>query len=431
MMGYSLLNVDPEKEARLEAARAELSAAEDDWRTLEAETEAELARAENGRSVAGRLIDEAGALLGREVTADVAVRELRAMHVPVGLPPDLEEELQRSLDEAGVAVGDEDLSRGDLMVLAEAWLDEADSSSAREQSLRREMAELTDERLEALAAVEDASRLAATDERLVAEKNRQERVRRAQANFDVLDARRNNHVAAEAMVAAVAAELAAAVDAERRVALAAADAEASVAAATDRSERLAAEVVRIGEELAALQREEGEANEQLRSLTDLEHATPEDRARQVREAEAALALADERVRAATVVRDGLEAGRIETRALIESLQGGGEPVDTRTVTEEVEWYLLARLAAQRAVCLGGSLPMLLDDALAALDEDQLTHVLGRLERMADAVQVIVVSDDPRATSWATAVGLDRAAAVQPQSPDSLSEPQTAASGATT
>ena len=68
---------------------------------------------------------------------------------------------------------------------------------------------------------------------------------------------------------------------------------------------------------------------------------------------------------------------------------------------------------------------------AALDQDQLFHVLDRLERMADTVQVIVVSDDPRVSSWAVAAGLDRAAAVEPESADSLYEPQTAAPGATT
>ena len=80
--------------------------------------------------------------------------------------------------------------------------------------------------------------------------------------------------------------------------------------------------------------------------------------------------------------------------MLTSLQDPAEAVDEHSLAEEIEWYLLARLAAQRAVCLGGSLPLLLDGALAGLDEDQLGHVLGRLERMADAVQVIVVSDDP-------------------------------------
>ena len=90
------------------------------------------------------------------------------------------------------------------------------------------------------------------------------------------------------------------------------------------------------------------------------------------------------------------------------------PATTGSIAEELEWYLLARLAAQRAVCLGGSLPLLLDDALAGLEDDQLATSSGRLERMADAVQVIVVTDDPRAALWALAVGQDRAAAVEPQ-----------------
>ena len=46
MMGISLLHVDPEKEAALDAARVELAAAEDAWRSLQEETDAELARAE-------------------------------------------------------------------------------------------------------------------------------------------------------------------------------------------------------------------------------------------------------------------------------------------------------------------------------------------------------------------------------------------------
>jgi hypothetical protein len=84
------------------------------------------------------------------------------------------------------------------------------------------------------------------------------------------------------------------------------------------------------------------------------------------------------------------------------------------VSEEIEWYLLARLAAQRSVSLAGSLPLLLDDALRGLAPEDVEQVLGRLERMAEAVQVIVVSDDPVASSWAGLAGADRAAVVRPQ-----------------
>jgi hypothetical protein len=105
--------------------------------------------------------------------------------------------------------------------------------------------------------------------------------------------------------------------------------------------------------------------------------------------------------------------RREVQERIGALQGDTAP-DGGSMAEEVEWYLLARLAAQRAVCLAGSVPLLLDGALDGLDEHELAHVLGRLERMADAVQVIVVSDDPVAASWAESAGQERAAVIQPQ-----------------
>ena len=68
MIGYSLLNVDPEKEGQLEAARAELAAAEDEMRTLDADVEAEQTRAER-KEQRMRLLDDARALLGHPVKA--------------------------------------------------------------------------------------------------------------------------------------------------------------------------------------------------------------------------------------------------------------------------------------------------------------------------------------------------------------------------
>jgi hypothetical protein len=408
MMGNSLLNVDPGKEAQLESARAELSAAEDEWRLLEAGREAELARAE--RMERRRLLlDEASAVLGHRVTAEKAVGELRALRVPAPVPPELVQELQHRLDEAGVALGDEDLSRDELLVVAEAWLDEVDSSVEREQGLRRELAELSEERLEALAAVEAAGR-----EDTSAEDEREDRLRRARADLDMAEARRRNHLEAEAAVAAVSAELAAAVETERQAALAAADADRAIEEADRRAAQLQAEVLAITEELEALGRQEVEANEHLQSLTALENASPEDLARAVRDAEAAYALADDRVQAAAGALAGLEADRTDARAQAAALDDTEGAPDDRPMVEELEWYLLARLAAQRSACLGGSLPLLLDDALVGLDEDQVGHLLGRLERMADAVQVIVVSEDEVASAWAEAAGPERAAAVEPQ-----------------
>ncbi len=79
--------------------------------------------------------------------------------------------------------------------------------------------------------------------------------------------------------------------------------------------------------------------------------------------------------------------------------------------ESIEFYLLARLAAQRNVSFSGSVPMVLDDALLGLDADQVHSLLNKLERMSEAVQILYLSDDPDVAEWANSVGLTHAAVV--------------------
>lgn len=92
--------------------------------------------------------------------------------------------------------------------------------------------------------------------------------------------------------------------------------------------------------------------------------------------------------------------------------GFGADDDEDAVREAVQVYLLARLAALRSVAYSGSVPLLVDDALRELDADDVGPVLDRLDRMADAVQVIYVGDDPRVVQWAERVGFERAAVVE-------------------
>lgn len=81
---------------------------------------------------------------------------------------------------------------------------------------------------------------------------------------------------------------------------------------------------------------------------------------------------------------------------------------------EIEWYLLARLAAQRQQSFVGSLPLVISGALDAVADDEgLGHLLDRLERMAGAVQIVHITDDPRIIRWAEAFDDDRAAVVRP------------------
>ncbi len=80
-------------------------------------------------------------------------------------------------------------------------------------------------------------------------------------------------------------------------------------------------------------------------------------------------------------------------------------------SDDIEFWLLSRMAALRHVSHGGSVPLVLDDALCGLDEVGLLAVMAKLERMAEAVQVIYLSDDPALVDWAERAGLQRAAAV--------------------
>jgi len=79
--------------------------------------------------------------------------------------------------------------------------------------------------------------------------------------------------------------------------------------------------------------------------------------------------------------------------------------------ESIEFYLLARLAAQRNVSYSGSVPMVLDDALLGLGAEQVHALLNKLERMSEAVQILYLSDEPAVAEWANSVGLTHAAVV--------------------
>ncbi|MCB1005848.1 MAG: hypothetical protein KDB35_16820 [Acidimicrobiales bacterium] len=76
--------------------------------------------------------------------------------------------------------------------------------------------------------------------------------------------------------------------------------------------------------------------------------------------------------------------------------GQGGPVSD---VGQVEWYLLARLASLRSVSYAGSLPLVLDDPFAHVADDDVDYLLERLVRTSDAVQVIYVGDDPRVLRW--------------------------------
>ena len=80
--------------------------------------------------------------------------------------------------------------------------------------------------------------------------------------------------------------------------------------------------------------------------------------------------------------------------------------------EAIEFYLLARLAAQRQVSYAGSVPLVIDDALAGVPDDDVRRVLQGLSRMAESVQVLYLTDDPLVVEWAA--DRDDAGVVEPR-----------------
>jgi len=88
------------------------------------------------------------------------------------------------------------------------------------------------------------------------------------------------------------------------------------------------------------------------------------------------------------------------------------PEDDDEGLAEAEFYLLARLAAQRNLSYAGSVPLLVDDALADVPEPDRVHLLERLERMSDAVQIVYLTDDPVVLAWAQEAGITRAAVIE-------------------
>jgi hypothetical protein len=83
-------------------------------------------------------------------------------------------------------------------------------------------------------------------------------------------------------------------------------------------------------------------------------------------------------------------------------------IDRAKLVDDIDWELMSRLATVRSIGLAGSVPLVLDDPFTVLDDDEVTKVLDRLARLADAVQVILITDREAAVAWAAQIGSERA-----------------------
>ena len=418
MMGYSLLNVDPAKEEALDRARAELSGAEDVWHSFEVEAEAELAHAE---VMARRrtLLDEGRAMLGRPVPPAEVVHALRALRVAPNESPVTTDGLRAALEHVGLGLGDDELPVDDLVLVAEAWLEEATAAPERERSMREELTILAGDLEDARAAfagvapVPDPEMPSGPAPHELPERRLQE----ARERVASADERLARHRGADAELPGLLHELEAAEEEERMAGQAVGEVDALVAETSRLEAAAQSELTRVAGALGEAAESEADARTELEAQTggDGQRSPEEEATEALAGAEAELAAATQGGDDAASTVGAMEAERRELADRLDAFGPLEESVEEGSLAEETEWYLLARLAAQRSVSLGGSLPLLVDDALGGLAERDLTHVLDRLERMAQAVQIIVVSDDLAVRGWAEQVGVARAAVVQRQS----------------
>jgi hypothetical protein len=404
MMGTSIQHVDLEREEQLELARAELAASEDAVANFEEGIDAELALA---ALLAHRrdLRDEATRILGRDPGDDIewALRHHR-VEVRGG---DRVDRLRTALESAGMVLGPDQPPQRLLVDLAEIWLDERRETSEQRDALAVELRDVET----SLARARRAARRAGPDDEVDAERRERE-LERARAAVAEAEQRLQHQSEVEAEVSRRKENLAQALDAERAAAtqlLVTEEAEAEAARVEHES---VAEQARLRAELdaaRAAERQSIEALDDLARLIDGLRGDRSARAAAVGEAETAVALAEAAV---VTARDELTEvdSRLEELA---SGNGDGHVVTTPAAVEELEWYLLSRVANQRALSYAGSLPFVLDDALRGVRGDGLRHLLGRLERMSSAVQVVILSDDNEIAAWADAIGADRAITLYP------------------
>jgi hypothetical protein len=89
------------------------------------------------------------------------------------------------------------------------------------------------------------------------------------------------------------------------------------------------------------------------------------------------------------------------------------PIDAEPLSADeldaVEMFLLSRLAAQRSVAFVGSVPVIIDNALADMPAVDAVYLMNRLDRMSETIQVVYLTDDDAVLQWATALHAERGA----------------------
>lgn len=355
-MSAAAPEVNVEAKVALQQARTELAAAEAEVEAVSQMVEADPRRRELVAHLHA-LRQQALPFVGGNDRGDLEAA-LRAVRVrppaPIDqrTPEEAAQVLRAALEHHGVAFGDRAMQPSDVAQVAAVWLAEMeDSTRANRARLEQEMASI-DAALGAARSQQAQAPPAAAAPAPPAALADDPRLDDARAAVATAEARLARHRAVVARVASLHAELEAATEKERE----------------------------LLEQVQAQSTVLDQAAETART-TAAAHQAVEARARTVAEAPAP----------APASTPAAATGDIDD--------------------DQLEWYLLGRLSAQRHVSYAGSVPLVFDEALLGLPGEEVRHLLERLERASESVQVIFLSDDRDVLDWVASAGLERAAAV--------------------
>lgn len=357
VMGVTSAEAEAERIHRHEVAKATYEFAEDELARAVSQPSDE--PAERAGIVARRdeLVRRATEILGPEAALDDALAaRLEAHRVPVvrdDHDDDRSERLRQALIATGIDLPSRPLSEAELADLADGWLGTMAALGPR-------LTELRDEHRGVEKEIDEmASKLESLPEQEVIEQ---------EVPDDHPDL-----VSARAKVT----------DGEERLSRH----RAAVAAVAELERRL--------EELSS-------RHAQLTDRLDANAVATTEAAQEVTAATGALASAE--ASAAQRATEAAEAAAEASRAAALAARGA-------VTVENVEWYVLARLAAQRSLSFVGSVPLLIEDAFVDWPVTSLGDVLTRIERMSEVIQILYVTDDTEIVDWARHLGNDRARVV--------------------
>ena len=376
VMGVSTNEADAERHRRYEIAKATYELSEEELaRAAEVPLldDPELVEIEREHA---QLLDEARALVGGDPGPDpiAYLRALRQSSDASQLSlPDAAAALQLALVEAGATLPARSLAPNELFDIASSWLTEMGGTDEQIASLT-----IDRDRIEAeiSSAADELRALNEIPDPVPPPSVEPEQLNHARATVADCERRVRRHLAAEAELVELAGRVSSIEDREAGLRHALDDREAELASAIE-----ALDGARVAVEAARLRPVPP-------PLPPIPPAPPSPPASSTHHGASA--------HSASRRRSVLDAGS--------------------AIADAVEWYVLARLAQQRAVSFVGSVPLIIDNAFDRWSVDEMAEVYGRLARMSEVIQMIYLTDDPEVVAWARDLGADRAAVIDARAP---------------